>query len=134
MAAPYVSGVVALVAGLHPSDTAAQLVQLVESTTKPLAGLSGKTATGGMVDAARAVGLSHIGLTTSLRVHSGNVAPPASFSPAVTASVPYGPRRHSQVRQHRPQVASLLQAPLDSPRVRAGRGQRFHAGWPNSWV
>ena len=62
MATPYVSGVVALVAGLHPSDTAAQLVQQVLSTTKPLAGLAGKTATGGIVDAARAVGLGRPGL------------------------------------------------------------------------
>ena len=81
MATPYVSGVVALVAGLHPSDTAAQLVQQVESTAKPLAGLAGKTATGGIVDAARALGASRPGVNGALRVHSADVAPTAPSSP-----------------------------------------------------
>jgi subtilisin family serine protease len=61
MATPYVSGVVALVAGLHPTYSAPQLVQQVLSTTKPLPGLVGKTVTGGIVDAARAVGVNHPG-------------------------------------------------------------------------
>jgi subtilisin family serine protease len=68
MATPYVSGVVALVAGLHPSDTAPELIQQVESTTKPLPGLAGKTSTGGIVDAARAVGVGRPNFANALRV------------------------------------------------------------------
>ena len=55
MATPYVTGVVSLVAGLHPNWTAAQLLQQVLDTVKPLPGLTGKVATGGMVDAYNAV-------------------------------------------------------------------------------
>jgi subtilisin family serine protease len=62
MAAPFVSGVVSLLAGLHPSWTAEQLVQRVLATTKPLPSLAGKTITGGMVDAAQAVGVAGSGL------------------------------------------------------------------------
>jgi subtilisin family serine protease len=57
MATPYVSGVVSLVEGLHPNLTAAELVYLVRATTKPLPSLVGKTISGGMVDAAQALGL-----------------------------------------------------------------------------
>lgn len=57
MASPYVAGVVALVAGLLPNASAAQLVQRVLSTTKPDANLVGKTAHG-IVDAYNAVNLN----------------------------------------------------------------------------
>jgi thermitase len=55
MATPYVSGVISLVAGLEPGYTAQQLIARVESTTKTLPSLIGKTITGGIVDAAAAV-------------------------------------------------------------------------------
>jgi subtilisin family serine protease len=55
MAAPQVAGVVALLVGLHPEYTATQLVSTVLSTTKPLASLAGRTVTGGMVSAYRAL-------------------------------------------------------------------------------
>src|SRR5205823_2139091 len=61
MATPFVSGVVSLLAGLHPNWTAEQLVQRVLATTKPLPSLAGKTVTGGMVDAAQAVGAAGSG-------------------------------------------------------------------------
>ena len=54
-AAPQVTGVVALLAGLHPEYTAAQLVQRITSTTRALPGLAGKVITGGMLDAYNAV-------------------------------------------------------------------------------
>ncbi len=54
-AAPFVAGVVALVASQHPEYTAQQLVQAVTQHTKPLASLNGKTITGGMVDAYNAL-------------------------------------------------------------------------------
>ncbi|HEX8203623.1 MAG TPA: S8 family serine peptidase [Isosphaeraceae bacterium] len=62
MATPFVSGVVALVAGQHPEYSAAQLVQRVLSTTKPLSGRAARTVTGGLVDAAAAVGVSTVAL------------------------------------------------------------------------
>lgn len=55
MSAPYVSGVVSLLVGLHPEYTAKQLVQRVLNSAKPLAGLKGKVITGGIVDAANTV-------------------------------------------------------------------------------
>jgi subtilisin family serine protease len=58
MATPFVSGVVALLAGLHPEYSAAQLVQRVLTTTKPLSGKASRTVTGGLVDAAAALGVS----------------------------------------------------------------------------
>jgi subtilisin family serine protease len=63
MATPFVSGVVSLVAGLHPTWTAEQLAQRVLETTKPLPSLSGMTRSGGMVDAANAVGVAGSGPT-----------------------------------------------------------------------
>jgi subtilisin family serine protease len=61
MSTPFVTGVVSLLAGLHPTWTAEQLVQRVLATTKPLAGLAGKTVTSGIVDAAQAVGVAGSG-------------------------------------------------------------------------
>lgn len=55
MATPYVSGVASLLIGLHPEMTAKQVVNRISHTVKPLAGLKGKTITGGMVDAYQAI-------------------------------------------------------------------------------
>jgi thermitase len=61
MAVPYVTGVVSLLVGLHPDWTAEQIVQQVLATVKPLPSLAGKTATGGIVDAAQALGVAGSG-------------------------------------------------------------------------
>jgi subtilisin family serine protease len=61
MATPFVTGVVSLLAGLHPDWSAEQLVQRVIATAKPLPGLAGRVASGGMVDAAQAVGVAGSG-------------------------------------------------------------------------
>ncbi len=58
MSTAYVTGVVALLAGIHPEYTAAQLVQRIDATAKPLPGLSGKIITGGIVDAYQALASS----------------------------------------------------------------------------
>jgi subtilisin family serine protease len=50
MATPYVSGTVALVAGLHPGLSAAQLAAMVRATARPLPSLKGLTISGGVVD------------------------------------------------------------------------------------
>ncbi len=55
MAAPYVTGVVSLLAGLYPTESAAWLVDRVLSTVIPLGSLAGTTITGGMVNASSAL-------------------------------------------------------------------------------
>ena len=76
MSTAYVSGVAALVAGLNPSFTAAQIVQRIDSTTKALPSLAGRTISGGMVDAYNAVTAGNVKLLGS--------TPPASGIPALT--------------------------------------------------
>jgi subtilisin family serine protease len=55
MSTPFVSGVASLLVGLHPEWTAAQVVQRIDATARPLPGLAGRVISGGIVDAARAV-------------------------------------------------------------------------------
>ena len=55
MAAPYVTGVVSLLVGLHPEMKAFQIVQRVLNAARPLPGLQGKVITDGVVDAANTV-------------------------------------------------------------------------------
>lgn len=56
MATPEVSGVAALVLSVNPKMTVAELRKRLESTTDKLASLKGKVATGGRLNAAKAVG------------------------------------------------------------------------------
>lgn len=51
MATPHVSGVVALLASRSPELSAAELVERVRASAKPLPGLNGKVISGGIVDA-----------------------------------------------------------------------------------
>jgi subtilisin family serine protease/subtilisin-like proprotein convertase family protein len=69
MSTPMVTGVLALVWSEHPSWTYQQVINQVLSTVDPVPGLQGKVLTGGVVDAARAVG-------------SGTVVPPPPNTPA----------------------------------------------------
>jgi subtilisin family serine protease len=55
-AAPFVSGVAALVWSEHPTWTYLQVIDQILHTARPTAALSGKTVTGGRVEAAAAVG------------------------------------------------------------------------------
>jgi hypothetical protein len=55
MAAPHVAGVAALVLSLDRSMSVAKLKDRILSTADPVAGLAGRVATGGRLDAARAV-------------------------------------------------------------------------------
>jgi len=55
MAAPHVAGVAALMLSVNPSLTFTQINNLLKQTVDPLASLSGKTVTGGMVNAYKAV-------------------------------------------------------------------------------
>ena len=55
MATPHVTGVVALLKAAKPDATADQIRSAILSTTSPVAGLAGKVATGGVVNAAAAL-------------------------------------------------------------------------------
>jgi thermitase len=81
MSTAYVSGVAALVSGLNPSFTAAQIVQRLDSTTKALPSLAGKTISGGMVDAYNAV------VGNSVPVAAGAMNPTLSSQADVHASI-----------------------------------------------
>jgi thermitase len=104
MATPYVTGVVSLVAGMHPDWTAEQLVQQVLTTTKPLPSLAGKTLSGGIVDAAQAVGVAGSGPNGDHYVYVPLVA--ASRTTGHSAPLPHPPSRanhrspHSPIRRH----------------------------------
>jgi subtilisin family serine protease len=52
MAAPHVTGAIALYAAYHPEATAAQIKEALLSSTDPTASLAGKTVTGGRLDVA----------------------------------------------------------------------------------
>ena len=55
MAAPYVSGVAALVKAAHPSDGYAELKSAILNSSDPLPAFAARTVTGGMLDARKAV-------------------------------------------------------------------------------
>jgi hypothetical protein len=80
MASPHVAGVVALVYGQNPTWTYSQVRNRILSTVRPVAALATNTATGGVVDAAAAVGAG-----------TGNTAPSVTISsPANNTSVVSG--------------------------------------------
>jgi subtilisin family serine protease len=58
MACPHVAGVAALVYGYHPGWTYQQVRNSILNTVRPVSSLSGITVTGGVVDAAAALGVS----------------------------------------------------------------------------
>jgi len=66
MATPYVSGVVAMLAGLQPGYNVQQLIQRVLSTTTPSASLAGKTVTGGILNAFNALNFSNTVTSTTV--------------------------------------------------------------------
>jgi subtilisin family serine protease/subtilisin-like proprotein convertase family protein len=73
MAAPMVTGVLALVWSEHPNWTYQQVISQVLDTVDPVPGLQGKVLTGGVLDAARAVGY--------------NTPPPTTPTPPSTLQV-----------------------------------------------
>jgi len=94
-AAPFVSGVAALVAGQHPEYSAEQVVQRVVSTARPLPGLAGKVTSGGIVDAYLALKAGQTDQTDNsagLSIAAGATAPTGSFvadSPYVSGGTTY---------------------------------------------
>ncbi len=79
MAAPEVTGAMALVWGLHPTWNYAQVIHQVLSTTDKLSSLQGKVQTGGRLDLAAAVGWN-LSTTTTPAITSVNVQGPTSNS------------------------------------------------------
>ena len=61
MAAPHVSGVVALILGLHPEFTNTEVKDQIFNTARPIDALNGKTVTGGVVNAYAAVAVGECG-------------------------------------------------------------------------
>lgn len=100
MAAPHVSGVAALILAKTPSLTTAQVKSAILDNTDPISSLSGKTITGGRLNAARAVG-APLGPDYTILVNPGTriisrgasatytltVTPSNGFSDPVTLAV-----------------------------------------------
>jgi len=61
MAAPHVTGVAALILGLHPEFTNTEVKDRILNTTRPIDALNGKTATGGVVNAYAALASGECG-------------------------------------------------------------------------
>jgi subtilisin family serine protease len=85
MATPFVTGVVALLAGEHPEYSAAQLVQRILATVTPEPGLRGLTVSGGMVNAAAALGVQAANTTTPSTPVLG--LPPGGNNPGGSTTV-----------------------------------------------
>jgi subtilisin family serine protease len=71
MAAPHVTGALALMRSYYPNDSYKQLVTRLLLATDPIASLAGKTVSGGCVNLRKALGASEFGLS--------NVIKPASI-------------------------------------------------------
>jgi subtilisin family serine protease len=96
-AAPQVAGVAALLLSVDPSLSAAQVKARILGTVDPLPGLAGKVASGGRLDAAKAVDLPKPpGTTPAAGAAPGAGAAPAG-GPAFTADL--GPVRRALRRQ-----------------------------------
>jgi subtilisin family serine protease/subtilisin-like proprotein convertase family protein len=82
MATPMVTGVIALVWSEHPTWNYLQVINQVLSTVDPVPGLQGKVATGGVLDAARAVGYTPALPTTPavLTIESATASGPTNTS------------------------------------------------------
>src|SRR5207244_3681082 len=82
MATPHVTGVVALVLSQHPDWTYSQIVSQILNTADPVAGLSGKVATGGRLDAYNAV---NTGTKDTTGPHIVSAAPNATGANPVSS-------------------------------------------------
>jgi len=125
MATPYVTGTVALMAAANPRATAAEIRSALLSTVKPVAALSGKVATGGLLDAAAAVrAITQPAPTleravTTLRRDAGDTLPRAQSVVATTGSVTLasriddGPRGRRDVDLFRVSLAAGQRLTID---------------------
>ena len=89
MSAPIVSGVMALVWSVHPGWTYSQVINQVESTVTKIPALAGKVTSGGIVNAAAAVGVSSQSLPTTV-VSSSAGGPAANTLATITLTFNQG--------------------------------------------
>jgi subtilisin family serine protease len=82
MATPHVTGTVALLAAANPQATAAQIRTAILSSTTPVAGLAGKVATGGLLNAAAA--LQALGAATPAPTPAPTPTPTPAPTPTPT--------------------------------------------------
>ena len=127
MATPYVTGTVALMAAANPRATAAEIRSALLSTVKPVAALSRKVATGGLLDAAAAVRAitqppptpTTEGAVTTLPRDAGDTLPRAESVVATTGSVTLasrigdGPRGRRDVDLFRVSLAAGQRLTID---------------------
>jgi len=125
MATPYVTGTVALMAAANPRATAVEIRSALLSTVTPVAALSGKVATGGLLDAAAAVrAITQPAPTperavTTLRRDAGDTLPRAESVVATTGSVTLasrigdGPRGRRDVDLFRVSLAAGQRLTID---------------------
>ncbi len=125
MATPYVTGTVALMAAANPRATAAEIRSALLATVTPVAALSGKVATGGLLDAAAAVrAITQPAPTperaiTTLRRDAGDTLPRAQSVVATTGSVMLasriddGPRGRRDVDLFRVSLAAGQRLTID---------------------
>jgi serine protease len=85
MAAPFVSGAMALVWGMHPEWSYSQVINDVLKTVDPLPSLSGKVKTGGRLDLAKAVAAALPTPTTPSTPSTPSQPKELSGGPAVTS-------------------------------------------------
>jgi subtilisin family serine protease len=120
MATPYVTGTVALMAAANPRATPAEIRSAILSTTRPVAALAGKVATGGVLDAAAAVRAisapTPTRAVTTLRRDAGDTMPRAQPVAETTGSVTLASRIGDGPRGRRD---------VDLFRVSLAAGQRF---------
>ena len=79
-AAPHVAGVLALVWSIHPEWTYKQVINQVLNTVHKIPSLAGKTTTGGIVDAAAAVGSASVASKTLLHIVDSAGTGPTAYS------------------------------------------------------
>lgn len=87
MAAPYVTGVAALIKSQNPSMNTAQIKSRILGTVDVISSLSGKVATGGRLNAAKALGISPTPTPTPTPTQTPSPTPTPTPSPTPTVTV-----------------------------------------------
>jgi subtilisin family serine protease len=128
MATPHVTGVLALVWGLRPEWNDHQVISQVMSTVTKVSSLAGKTASGGIVNAAAAV---HVPPRTTSTT-TGAKSATASLSWTTTPVSPLAPVGLAEVSVDHSLAMTLLASRLaePSPVGSLGTVSPFRQGWP----
>jgi subtilisin family serine protease len=106
MAAPFVSGAIALYAAAHPTATARQIRDALLASAAPTPALNGLVATGGRLDVSAMLAMAP-GSVVSVSRAATAAAPRNAASPLLDAPPPTAPR----LRAPRPRTRALALAP-----------------------